>query len=127
MTIGQKKVLVLDIDGTLCEKKGDKSYLELKPIKEVVDKVNSYKANGFSIVLHTSRNMRTYDGNIGKINANTLKDLFKWLDQNDICYDEIHVGKPWAGTEGFYVDDRAIRPNEFVNLNYDQIKKLTSE
>ncbi|HFM3427384.1 TPA: capsular biosynthesis protein, partial [Escherichia coli] len=46
-------------------------------------------------------------------------------EKNNVPYDEIYVGKPWCGHEGFYVDDKAIRPNEFVNLSYNEIKKLT--
>jgi capsule biosynthesis phosphatase len=34
------------------------------------------------------------------------------------------VGKPWCGEEGFIVDDKAIRPDEFVNHDYEYIKKL---
>jgi capsule biosynthesis phosphatase len=47
-----------------------------------------------------------------------------WLDKHSIPYDEIHFGKPWAGNEGFYVDDKTIRPNEFLNLNYQEIQEL---
>jgi capsule biosynthesis phosphatase len=68
--------------------------------------------------------MRTYEGNIGMINANTLNDIFKWLDSYSIPYDEVHVGKPWCGFDGFYVDDKTIRPQEFLNLSYDEITEL---
>ena len=68
--------------------------------------------------------MRTYDGNIGKIAANTLPIIVDWLKKHDIPFDEIHIGKPWCGQEGFYVDDRAVRPSEFRKHSYDEIKKL---
>ena len=44
--------------------------------------------------------------------------------RHDIPFDEIHVGKPWCGTEGFYIDDRAIRPSEFVALSLGEIQTL---
>jgi len=62
--------------------------------------------------------MRTYEGNIGLINANTLPIIHDWLTRHKIPFDEILVGKPWCGFEGFYVDDKTIRPSEFVNLSY---------
>ncbi len=31
-------------------------------------------------------------------------------------YDEIHVRQALRGEEGFYVDDRAIRPSEFLSV-----------
>ena len=68
--------------------------------------------------------MRTYSGNIGKINTNTLPIMLAWLAKHDVPYDEIYIGKPWCGTEGFYVDDKAIRPDEFINLTYSDIKKI---
>ncbi len=123
--IQEDKVLVIDIDGTICNiKKTDQSYLELKPRHDMVEKIKAYKENGYYLIFHTSRNMKTYQGNIGKLNANTLKDLFSWMDQHNIPYDEIHVGKPWPGKTGFYIDDRAIRPNEFLNLSEKEIFNL---
>ncbi|TOH10543.1 capsular biosynthesis protein, partial [Vibrio parahaemolyticus] len=71
-----------------------------------------------------ARNMRTYEGNIGKINIHTLPIITKWLNEHNVPYDEILVGKPWCGHDGFYIDDRAIRPSEFVNLSYSQITQL---
>ena len=68
--------------------------------------------------------MRTYAGNLGKINAVTVPGIIEWLDRNDIPYDEIHVGKPWCENSGFYVDDKAIRPDEFKRLTLEQIYEL---
>ena len=34
------------------------------------------------------------------------------------------MGKPWGGYGGFYVDDKAIRPSEFVKLTETEIKDL---
>ncbi|EHL7938991.1 capsular biosynthesis protein, partial [Escherichia coli] len=86
--------------------------------------LKAYKEQGFSIILNTSRNMNSYQNNIGLINKNTLPVIINWLDKNDIPYDEIYVGKPWCGHEGFYVDDKAIRPSEFVNKTYEEIVEL---
>ena len=68
--------------------------------------------------------MRTYQGNIGAINKHTLPIIIDWLRRHDIPYDELYVGKPWCGFEGFYVDDKAIRPDELVKLSYAEICQL---
>ena len=68
--------------------------------------------------------MRTFDGNLGKINRHTLPIVLNWLNEHSVPYDEIYMGKPWCGMDGFYVDDRAIRPEEFVNLSLEQINQL---
>ena len=76
--ITKEKVIVIDLDGTLCSnKESHQNYLELQPHEEVILKLREYRKKGFYIIIYSSRNMRTYEGNIGLINANTLKDKTK--------------------------------------------------
>lgn len=120
------KKIVIDLDGTLTVD-DDSKYSDKSPNIKLIELCKRYKDVGFQIVLSTSRNMRTYEGNVGKINIHTLPGIIAWLDKHGIPYDEIHVGKPWCGHEGFYVDDKAIRPSEFANLSYDEIMDLLSK
>lgn len=117
------KRLIFDLDDTLCTTQ-DGDYANSQPINEVVEKLREYHRQGFTIIINTSRNMRTYQGNIGAINKNTLPIIIDWLARHDIPYDELYVGKPWCGFEGFYVDDKAIRPDELVKLSYAEICQL---
>jgi capsule biosynthesis phosphatase len=117
------KKLVIDLDGTLtidspCE------YKDKQPNLEVVDKLREYTRSGFYIIISTARNMNTYKNNVGKININTLPTILDWLGKHSIPFDEVYVGKPWCGNEGFYVDDKAVRPSEFVNLTHNEILNL---
>ncbi|WP_019520663.1 HAD-IIIC family phosphatase [Faucicola boevrei] len=120
------KRLIFDLDDTLSKTTGG-DYRNAEPIMPVVEKLKEYKQLGFTIVINTSRNMRTYKGNVGEINKNTLPIIIEWLNKHDIPFDEIYTGKPWCGMEGFYIDDKAIRPNELVELSYEEIKKLIGE
>ena len=80
------KKLIFDLDGTLThECNGD--YQNAKPRLEVINQIRRYKEKGFEIVISTARNMRTYDGNIGKINKNTLPVIIEWLERNQVMYD----------------------------------------
>ena len=116
---------IFDIDGTLCPIKGkDEKYEDMVPYKEMVDRIREYKEQGARIVLFTSRNMNTYQGNIGLINANTAKIILEWLEKWEIPYDEIFYGKPWPGHNGFYVDDRTVRPDEFLHKSVDELKEI---
>lgn len=118
------KRLIMDLDNTITlTENGD--YQNAKPIVKVIEKLHEYKAQGFEIIISSSRNMRTFEGNIGKINIHTLPTIIEWLDKHNVPYDEVYVGKPWCGYDGFYVDDRAVRPDEFATLNYQEIRKLT--
>lgn len=117
------KRLIFDLDDTLCHTK-DGDYKNVQPALEMIEKLRDYHRQGFTIVLNTSRNMRTFSGNVGQINKNTLPIIIDWLERHNVPYDEIYVGKPWCGFEGFYIDDKAIRPDEFLKLSYPEICKL---
>lgn len=116
---------IFDIDGTLCPvKKEGQRYEDLVPDEAMVKRLKEYKEAGAHIVLFTSRNMRTYEGSIGRINANTAKVMLAWLDKWEIPYDEIIYGKPWPGDKGFYVDDRTVRPDEFLNHSIEELEDI---
>ena len=116
---------IFDIDGTLCPiKKKEEKYEDLVPYIDVVNKLRYYHNNGAKIILFSSRNMNSYNGNIGLINKNTAKILLNWLEKWNIPYDEIIYGKPWPGHKRFYVDDRTIRPDEFINCSVDEMNDL---
>lgn len=122
MSENKPLTFVVDIDGTLCPiKKIDENYADLVPYQSILDKLKEYKQDGCKIILYTSRNMNSYQGNLGLINANTAKVLLQWLDKWEVPYDEIIYGKPWPGHYGFYVDDRAIRPDEFLKMTPEQM------
>ena len=120
------KRLIVDLDNTISiTSKGD--YLNSKPNIELIDMLHQYKLKGFEIVVFTSRNMRTHKNNIGKINIYTLPNILDWLNSNNVPFDEVIVGKPWCGFDGFYVDDKAIRPSEFISNTYEEIKEILSK
>ena len=92
-----------------------------------MDRLKYYKENGAKIVLFTSRNMNSYKGSLGLINKHTAKIMLGWLDKWDIPYDEIMYGKPWPGHKGFYVDDRAVRPDEFMKYTPDELAEICTK
>lgn len=117
------KRLIVDLDDTLSVTiKGD--YVNSKPIRPMIENLLTYKELGFEIVINSSRNMRTYENNVGKINIYTLPNIINWLDKHAVPYDEVYIGKPWCGFDGFYIDDKSIRPSEFLKYSYDEILDL---
>lgn len=120
------KKLIIDLDDTI-SKTDNGDYINSKPIIPILNQIRKYKKKGFEIVIFSSRNMRTYENNIGKINIYTLPNIIQWLNKNEIPFDEVIVGKPWCGFEGFYIDDKTIRPSEFVEKSYEEILTLLEE
>lgn len=117
------KKIVIDLDDTISVTT-DGKYSESIPNLEIVEKLREYKALGYDIVIYSSRNMRTYNSNIGEINVHTLPVVLDFLNKYNVPYDQIVMGKPWGGYGGFYVDDKAIRPSEFINKSEKEIQEL---
>lgn len=121
--INESGTLVVDLDHTLTMV-SELDY-DNKPVNDkLVSRLLEYKEKGYQIVIHTSRNVRTFSGDVSRINKYTLPSIIKWLEKHDIPYDGVVVGKPWCGHGGFYIDDRAIRPSEFIAHSEPEIKEL---
>lgn len=116
---------VFDIDGTICPiKKKEEKYENLIPNSEMVEKIKYYKKNGARIVLYTSRNMNSFNENLGLINKHTAPVLLCWLEKWEIPFDEIVYGKVWPGNKGFYIDDRTVRPDEFLKYEPEELERI---
>ena len=125
-TKGVQNKLVIDLDDTISvTEHGD--YVNSKPVMETIEMIRKYHEDGFAIVIHSARQMRTHNGNVGIINVKTLPNVINWLNKYDIPYDEIIVGKPWCGYNGFYIDDKSIRPSEFHSMTYEQIQEMLAK
>jgi capsule biosynthesis phosphatase len=118
------KTIIVDLDNTITIEDPLVPYSEKLPNLPLIQKLKDYKLNGFEIIIHTARNMRSYEKDVSKINANTLPIILEWLIKNEVPYDGVLVGKPWCGINGFYIDDKAVRPKEFINLTYNEILEL---
>ena len=112
----QRKTIVVDIDGTFCEKPIEGDYSKCKPIKKFCDELRYQNSIGTYIILYTSRNMRSFNGNIGLINKYTSSILNSWLLKNEIPYDELYFGKPW-GKDLSYIDDKSLSIKKFLNTD----------
>lgn len=121
-------MLVVDIDGTLCDiKASGQSYADLVPRPGMLDRLREYQARGYTICLFTARNMRTHSQNLGLINKHTAPVLLEWLAKWDVPYDELLFGKPWPRKKGFYIDDRAVRPDEFLRMSEEEIHQMLGQ
>ena len=58
--------------------------------------------------------MRSLKGDLNAINKITKPIAEEWLKKNNIPYDKLQLGKPWAGPNGWYVDDKNLSLEEFI-------------
>ena len=110
----EKKRYCFDLDNTLVtfpKIKGD--YTTVEPINKNITFLKYLRKSGNYIIIYTARRMKTFNGNLGKLNKDICKITFDTLEKFDIPYDEIYFGKPYAD---FYIDDLAIS-------SYDNLEK----
>jgi capsule biosynthesis phosphatase len=117
--------IVADLDGTITIDDKDKSYATKKPNQKVVKKLREYKTLGFKVIIQTARNMRTQLGDESLVIGNVGKDTILWLEKYNVPYDGLRFGKPFA-ENCFYIDDKAVRPSEFINTDYEHLMELLS-
>lgn len=108
-----KNGYIIDIDNTICVSESGMDYSKAKPIQAVIDKINELYHSGHHIILFTARGMYTYSGKLNQIERNVKPVLVQWLREHQVNYHQLQMGKPWMANV-IYVDDKAIRPDEFV-------------
>lgn len=117
--------IYVDLDGTLCPiKREGEHYADLPVNAPLVARLRRAREQGFQIVVYTARNLRTHGGDMSRLTAITAPAVLAWLDRNGVPYDGLIVGKPWPGPRGFYVDDKAVRPDEFAKMSDAEIQAL---
>ncbi|MDD5362972.1 MAG: HAD hydrolase family protein [Ignavibacteria bacterium] len=117
--------IAIDLDGTICDiKQPGESYRDIKPKDGAAEKIKDLRKQGHYIIILTARNMATCESNLGKVMKNVGKITLEWLEKFDIEYDEIYFGKPNAN---LYIDDRALRFNNWDNITSDFLNKEARE
>ena len=104
--------IVCDIDDTISFTTS-RDWENAKPNILLIEKLNHLYENGYSVCYHTAR---------GSLSCATRADadikyrkiIETWMRKNNVKYTELSFEKPLAI---YYIDDKAIRPNEFVDLD----------
>ncbi len=123
----EKSTFVIDVDGTICVAEtvsGKADYVNAKPIKPVIRKIQDLKAQGHTVILFSARGMRTYGGDVGMIEANVRPVMEDWLARYSVPYDTLILGKPW-GPNVYYIDDRCLNPEDFARQPAEEFEQIT--
>ena len=95
-------IYCFDVDGTICDETCDFGYEYAQPRQEMVDAINRLYDEGHTIKIFTARGQATgIDWE-----QFTKEQLAEW----GVKYHEYH--KKISGD--FYVDDKAVLPDEFL-------------
>jgi len=109
----KKSSLIIDLDNTITVDDKSLDY-DKKPLNIQVRESILESNKEFDITIFTARNMKSLEGDLNRIHEITKPIAIKWLEDNEVQYDDIIFGKPYCGEEGHYVDDKNISIEEFV-------------
>jgi len=101
------KIIVTDMDGTLCEEVPTFERSMAKPNQESIEFINKSYALGAHIIIYTSRSWAEY------------RMTKTWLDSSNVKYHQLICGKPIYDV---WLDDKSIKPKE-----QNELKRLLRE
>lgn len=104
------KTIVVDVDETLCVVE-NRDFINAKPIQEVIDKVNEYYDNGYKVIISTARGQKSCK-TVEEMNKKYREVTENWLKAHNVKYHSLEIG--YKKNADMYVDDKAIRPDEFA-------------
>jgi len=109
--------IYIDLDNTLCIT-NNSDYVNSKPIKERINKVNKLKEEGNTITIWTARG--------GKSGIDHSELTKKQLKDWSVKYDNLLINKP---SYDLYIDDKSQNADEYWKQPHknSRSKKLTSE
>ena len=113
-------VIVTDVDDTILFTE-NRDYANSRPNVPVVEGLRKLEANGWKIVLMSARGMGRSDGNIELVRAEVLAEIERFVEKYDVPCHEIVLAKPFAN---YYIDDKALRPDEFVEKVDEMIEQF---
>jgi len=111
-------VLVVDFDGTIAQW-GPSGYPEIgKPLQGAQRFLNLLKGEGWKIVINSCRSGPEHEA-----------AMRRWLEDNEIPFDEINHNSdyPWAGGKpvgDVYLDDRGVRFEGRWDAAYQKVQEL---
>lgn len=81
----------------------------------ILSKISSYRSEGFEIVLSLPARLPTKS-------AQSANEILERLRVLSGFYDTIVFSSPDLRSSALHLDDKAVSPNEFVSLTYDDLR-----
>jgi len=108
-------VLVVDLDNTITIDDPGAAYSDKSPNTAIIEKMRQFSTAGWEIIIYTSRRMDTFGSDEARLIADVGEITLRWLNRHQVPFNGLRFGKPFA-RNGFYVDDKAVRPDEFLAM-----------
>ena len=114
----ETKTLVVDVDDTISTHV-NRNYDDAIPHLDIIKKLNDMHDAGWRIIYFTARGQVSCNGDVKLIERSRRPALEAWMQKYGVKYDELLFGKPLGV---YYIDDKSLRPEEFMALEYKKFK-----
>ncbi len=114
----ETRTLVVDVDDTISTHR-NRDYENAIPHTKIIKKLNKMYDSGWKIVYFTARGQVSCNSDLELINQLRRPVLEAWMEKHGVKYHDLLFGKP-IGV--YYIDDKAMRPDEFMELEYEVLK-----
>ena len=112
------KRLIVDIDDTISFTT-DRDWKNAKPNIPLINKLNDLYDNGVEIIYQTARGCISFNGDRKAAEEYYRPIIEEWFKKHGVKYTELSFQKRLAD---FYIDDKAIKPDEFLKLNVEKLQ-----
>ena len=115
--------IVIDLDDTISRHR-NRDFEHAQPISETIEKLRELHAQGFEIVIYSSRGQNSCKGELSLIEKRNRAQVETWLHANDVPFDRLVFGKPLGD---IYVDDKGISLQTFWESSFSQLHGNSGE
>jgi len=112
------KRIIVDFDDTIAITT-TRDWDSAEPQWDVINKMNNLYDKGWEVWIVTARGQLSCKGDWVKADKKYRKIIETWLSKHSVKYHELHFEKYLAS---YYIDDKALLPEEFVDLEIREIK-----
>lgn len=115
--MGYNKSIVIDLDDTISFTT-TRGWENAQPIVPTIEKIQDLFAQGWEIHIVTARGQLSCNGDSELAREKYETQIVKWLNSNNVPFTSLSFQKKLAM---YYVDDKALRPDEFAELDIQQL------
>lgn len=110
--------IICDIDDTIsfCI---NRDWENAKPNIELINKLNSLYDDGWEICYYTARGHLSFNGDRTSAKNYYEPIILNWFKKHNVKFTELSFDKPLGS---YYIDDKSIKPEEFLELNINILK-----
>lgn len=119
--MNHEKTIITDLDDTLSFTQ-NRDWENAKPNIDLINKLNFFFKIGYKIIIVTARGQISCNGNSIEADKKYRTQIETWLQKNNVLYHELSFQKKLAV---YYIDDKSIRPDEFINIEHEELKGMS--